>query len=158
MNNRREFCSFLGVALLELNRKVVAQQGSDFLAKSFRISRGKRMPYRLFIPAKYESRQKYPLVLWLHGGAGRGNDNLSQISGGNTSGSHVWTLPENQIKNPCFVVAPQCPVNRKWATVSRAQPTEQLHLALELLQLLRRTFLQQRLRFVAAEMNLKRRS
>jgi predicted peptidase len=138
MKNRREFCSFLGVALLGLNRKVIPQQQSGFLARSFQSSRGKRMPYRLFIPAEYESRTKYPLVLWLHGGAGRGSDNLSQISGGNTSGSHVWTLPENQIKNPCFVVAPQCPVNQAWATVSRTQPTEQLHLALELLQLVMR--------------------
>jgi len=140
MSNRREFCLFLGVALLGLNRKVIAQQESDFLAKSFESSRGKRMPYRLFIPAKYESRQKYPLLLWLHGGGGRVNDNSSQISGGNTTGSHVCTLPDNQSKNPCFVFAPQCPVNEEWATVSKAQPTEQLHLALELLQLLLHTF------------------
>nr|AIA10534.1 prolyl oligopeptidase family [uncultured bacterium] len=140
MNNRREFCSFLGLALLGLNRKLFAQQESDFVAKSFQNSRGKRMPYRLFIPAKYESRQKYPLVLWLHGGAGRGSDNSSQISGGNTIGPHVWTLPENQSRNPCFVFAPQCPVDEEWATISKAQPSEQLHLALEILQLLQRTF------------------
>jgi len=140
MNNRREFCSFLGFAFLGLNPKRIAQQESVFLAKSFQNSRGKRMSYRLFIPPKYESRHTYPLVFWLHGGAGRGSDNLSQISGGNTTGSHVWTLTENQTKNPCFVFAPQCPINQEWATVSRTQPTEQLHLALELLRLLRRTF------------------
>ena len=140
MNNRREFCSFLGFALLGLNSKLIAQQESVFLAKSFQNPRGKRMSYRLFIPTKYESRHTYPLVFWLHGGAGRGSDNLSQISGGNTTGSHVWTLTENQTKNPCFVFAPQCPINQEWATVSRTQPTEQLHLALELLRLLRRTF------------------
>ena len=140
MNTRREFCSFLGVALLGLNRKLIAQQENDFVAKSFQSSGGQRMPYRLFIPPKYESRQRYPLVLWLHGGAGRGSDNLSQISGGNTTGSHVWTLPEHQSKNPCFVFAPQCPVEQEWATVSRTQATEQLHLALEILKLLRNTF------------------
>src|SRR6185369_4222470 len=109
-------------------------------AKSFQNSRGKRMPYRLFIPAKYESRQKYPLVLWLHGGNGRGTDNVSQLSGGNTTGSHVWTLPENQIKYPCFVFAPQCPSNEEWATVTNTEPTEHLHLALEILQLIQRTY------------------
>jgi predicted peptidase len=41
------------------------------------------MPYRLFVPTDYDRKKKYPAVLWLHGGAGRGNDNLSQISGGN---------------------------------------------------------------------------
>ena len=124
VNTRREFCSFLGFALLGLNRKLIAQQESDFLAKSFQNSRGKRMLYRLFIPAKYESRQKYPLVLWLHGGAGRGDDNVSQISGGNTAGSHVWTLPENQTRYPCFVFAPQCPAGEEWATLTNTQPTE----------------------------------
>lgn len=98
------------------------------------------MPYRLFIPENYDKRKKYPLVLWLHGGAGRGKDNLKQISGGNTIGSHVWTLPENQSNHPCFVVAPQCPDNELWATIETAKPTEQMRLVLELLQNLGRTF------------------
>jgi predicted peptidase len=140
MINRREFCSFFGAALLLLNREVCARRESIFLARSYQPARGSPMPYRLFIPARYENRQKYPLVLWLHGGGGRGNNNSSQISGGNTIGSHVWTLPENQIKNPCFVVAPQCPVDQAWATVNKAQPTERLHLALELLQHVVKTF------------------
>lgn len=98
------------------------------------------MPYRLFVPRGYDRRKKYPLVLWLHGGAGRGGDNLRQISGGNVAGSHVWTLAENQSRQPCFVVAPQCPENESWATVETARPTRQARLALELLEDLGRTF------------------
>ena len=98
------------------------------------------MPYQLFIPKEYDSGRRYPLVLWLHGGAGRGNDNLKQISGGNAVGSHVWTLQENQTRNPCFVLAPQCPDRQEWATVADAQPTAQLQLALEMLEEIRRTF------------------
>lgn len=140
MINRREFCLAFGAALLAPSRIVAAQRASVFLAKTYQNSRGETIPYRLFIPQGSKKQKKYPLVLWLHGGAGRGNDNLKQISGGNTIGSHVWTLPENQSKHPCFVVAPHCPANELWATLDIAKPTEQMRLVLELLQDLQRTF------------------
>jgi len=141
MNNRREFCLALGAALLLPNRTIAAAaQRAIFLPKIYQNSRREMLPYRLFIPQGYDKRKKYPLVLWLHGGAGRGNDNLKQISSGNTIGSHVWTLPENQSKNPCFVVAPQCPNNELWATLDTAKPTEQMRLVLGLLQNLQRVF------------------
>src|SRR6185503_11369150 len=60
---------------------------NPFIARVFKTNRGETMPYRIFIPRDYNSQKKYPLVLWLHGGAGRGTDNLRQISGGNASGS-----------------------------------------------------------------------
>jgi hypothetical protein len=72
------------------------------------------MPYRLYVPAGYDAKAKYPLVLWLHGAAGRGNDDVLQISAGNTLGSHIWTRPENQAKFPAFVLAPQCPADEYW--------------------------------------------
>jgi predicted peptidase len=139
MINRREFCLSFSATLLLPKRIVVAQRASTFLAKLHQNSRGETMPYRLFVPQGYK-RKKYPLVLWLHGGAGRGNDNLKQISGGNTIGSHVWAGRQNQSKHPCFVVAPQCPANELWATLGTAKPTAQLRLVLELLQDLQRTF------------------
>jgi predicted peptidase len=140
MINRREFCLSFGAALLLAKRFAVAQRARVFLAKIHQNSRGETMPYRLFVPPGYNKQKKYPLVLWLHGGAGRGNDNLKQISCGNTIGSHVWTEPQNQSKHSCFVVAPQCADNESWATPDTAKPTEQLRLALEVLQDLQRTF------------------
>lgn len=76
---------------------------------------GKAMPYRLFVPSAYDKSKKYPLVLWLHGGWARGNDNERQIIEGNTLGATIWTTPENQAKNPTFVLVPQCPVGDWWA-------------------------------------------
>ena len=139
MITRRDFCLSFGAALLLPKQIVVAQKASVFLTKIYKNSRGETMPYRLFVPHPYNKRRKYPLVLWLHGGAGRGNDNVKQVSGGNTIGSHVWTRPENQSTNPCFVVAPQCPDNESWASLDTARPTPQLQIALEILQHLQRT-------------------
>jgi len=140
MITRRDFCYSFGAALFLLNRNTTAQEKSVFLAKTYQNASGATMPYRLFVPANYDKRKKYPLMLWLHGGAGRGRDNLKQISSGNRIGSHVWTLPENQSKHPCFVVAPQCPVNELWATLAMAEPTNQIKLVLELLRDLQKEF------------------
>ena len=62
------------------------------------------MPYRLYRP---EATGKLPLVMYLHGGGGLGDDNLKQLGLGNVFGTRVWLLPENQKRFPCFVVVPQ---------------------------------------------------
>lgn len=67
------------------------------------------MPYRLFRP---QASGKLPLVIYLHGSGGLGNDNEKQLQLGNIFGTRVWLLPENQKKFPCYVVAPQ--TDRGW--------------------------------------------
>jgi predicted peptidase len=67
------------------------------------------MPYRLFRP---QGGRQVPLVVYLHGSGGLGNDNVKQLGLGNTFGTRVWLLPENQRRFPCFVVAPQ--TDRGW--------------------------------------------
>ena len=113
---------------------------NPFIARVFKTKRGETMPYRIFIPRDYNSQKKYPLVLWLHGGAGRGTDNLRQISGGNASGSHIWTSADVQKKYPAFVIAPQCPENEMWATLELAKPTRQLQIVEELLSSIQKEF------------------
>src|SRR5580704_1154837 len=68
------------------------------------------MPYRLFRPA---ASGKLPLVLYLSGSGGLGDDNLKQIGLGNIFGTRLWLLSENQKQFPCYVVAPQ--TDRGWA-------------------------------------------
>jgi predicted peptidase len=67
------------------------------------------MPYRLFRPAMT---RKVPLVIYLHGSGGLGDDNLKQLQFGNIFGTRLWLLPENQKRFPCYVVAPQ--TDRGW--------------------------------------------
>jgi predicted peptidase len=78
-----------------------------FIARSYESAAGLVMPYRLFIPDRYDQKTKYPLVVWLHGSGGVGSDNLRQISADQIAGTHVWTKPENQAEHPSFVLAPQ---------------------------------------------------
>ncbi|HTR77833.1 MAG TPA: PHB depolymerase family esterase, partial [Gemmatimonadaceae bacterium] len=77
-----------------------------FVARDYRGA-GVVMPYRLFVPPMYDVHQAFPLVVWLHGAGGMGSDNLKQISGDQTPGTHAWTTVNEQAKHPSFVLAPQ---------------------------------------------------
>ncbi|HEX7261026.1 MAG TPA: prolyl oligopeptidase family serine peptidase, partial [Luteolibacter sp.] len=98
---------------------------------------GNTIPYRQLSPGNSQPGKRYPLVLFLHGAGNRGTDNKLQLQ---------WVLPvfaseENRAKHPCFVIAPQCPNNKRWVEVDwgRAshtmpvEPSESLALALELI-------------------------
>jgi predicted peptidase len=123
------FSSFVFPASAQETKSAV----DGFLARSYHSPGGETMPYRLFVPAEYDAAKKYPLVLWLHGAAGRGSDNLLQVSGGNTLGTHVWTTAENQAKYQAFVLAPQVSETKAWARPHANTPASSIRLALEIL-------------------------
>jgi predicted peptidase len=105
------------ISLIEAFRKQ-----SDGLDKKFepRTQKGEwTMPYRLFRP---ETTNKAPLVLYLHGSGGLGDDNQKQLGLGNIFGTRVWLLPENQKRFPCYVVAPQ--TDRGWARYDLSQQAD----------------------------------
>ena len=102
------------------------------------------MPYRLFRPAATSA--KLPLVVYLHGSGGLGDDNEKQLGLGNVYGTRVWLLPENQKKFPCYVVVPQ--TDRGWARYDfKKDPPQQIaglgdgaRVALEIINALCREF------------------
>jgi len=98
------------------------------------------MPYRLLVPENYQADRRYPLVLFLHGGGGRGVDNVKQIQGGNGFIIDLLIKPESQARFPCFVVAPQSPPEEGWIEDDSITPTNQLRLLLELMEYLEKSF------------------
>jgi predicted peptidase len=113
---------------------------TGFIAGSYRSPSGETMAYRLFVPPDYDAAKKYPIVLWLHGAAGRGSDNFSQISGGNSPGSRFWTTPENQAKYHAFVLAPQVDAIKGWARPHTNTPPVAIRLALEILDTIEKQY------------------
>jgi predicted peptidase len=109
-------------------------------AKTFTNARGESLPYRLFMPANYDRRKKYPLIVFLHGSGGLGNDNLKQLQLGNLYLIDRFTQSETQSRYPAFVVAPQS-IGEGWVAANdRITPSRQLRLAVELIDELRRTY------------------
>ena len=102
-----------------------------FVARSFKGANGVTVPYRLFVPER-QTGGSLPAIVYLHGAAGAGTDNLKQITGGNTLGTHVWTTKETQARYPAFVIAPQAAEGERWSTTT-SQLAPYASLAVELL-------------------------
>jgi predicted peptidase len=71
------------------------------------------LPYRILFPENYDRRENCPLVLFLHGGGERGNDNEKQL----VHGVKHFLEPANRKQYPCILIVPQCPEDSYWASV-----------------------------------------
>ena len=124
---------FLASAVPRVTAADLTKDDIDFRKEVYVNKKGDRLTYRLFVPLGYSGAKTYPLVLWLHGGEGRGSDNLKQIVRGNEKGAHVWISGGVQATFPAFVLAPQCPVGENWSDPELNQPTKALQLTIEIL-------------------------
>jgi predicted peptidase len=66
-------------------------------------SADKKMPYRLMKPLGFDKSKSYPVIVSLHGGGGRGDDNRKQLKDWNKQ------LADKKARtdHPCYVLAPQ---------------------------------------------------
>ena len=107
-------------ALLAFNVCAFSQNPADaYEARKFAGPDGKALGYRLLKPLDYDATKKYPLVLFLHGAGERGDDNASQLK----HGAPLFIQPDVREKYACFVVAPQCPAEQKWADIDWSSDT-----------------------------------
>lgn len=69
-----------------------------------------KLPYRLYVPFNYDPAKSYPLLVHLHGGGLRGNDNQRQL------GNVIKSLLEMKDveADQAIIVVPHCPENNKW--------------------------------------------
>jgi predicted peptidase len=119
-----------------------AQQREKILSPHiFKNAKTETLPYRLFVPQNYDRKKKYPLVVYLHGVGGVGDDNLKQIQGGNGYLIDFFTQAESQTHYPAFVVAPQS-AGDGWIerALTKPAPTRQLRLVVDLIGDLQRSY------------------
>ena len=112
----------------------------EFRKKIYVNKTGERLPYRLYVPLGYDPNRKYPLLLWLHGGDGRGSDNVKQLNGGNSIATHFWTGKDVQLNFPMIVLLPQCPSGDNWSDPDMNQPTKWLELTMSALADIQKEF------------------
>lgn len=126
--------SFFCLSLLTL---VANLHAHDYAPHAYSVPGGKIMPYQLLIPPHYDKTKTYPVILFFHGSAERGVDNIAQLK---------WVAkdfiePDFQSRHPCFVIVPQCPVDQSWvdmnfqaSTAARTpQPSGAMQMALKIL-------------------------
>jgi predicted peptidase len=119
--------------------RTVEEREKIFVPKVFKNRSGESLLYRVFTPRNYDVKKKYPLILYLHGGGGRGNDNRKQVDGGNGYLVDFFTGDEAQARYPSFVVAPQSPMQEGWIEYDSITPTRQVRLVYEMIGELQRT-------------------
>jgi predicted peptidase len=66
------------------------------------------MSYRLMKPMGFDSNKRYPVIVSLHGGGGRGADNRKQLRDWNK----ILADKQRRSDHPCYVLAPQ--TTRLW--------------------------------------------
>ncbi|BBO36567.1 hypothetical protein PLANPX_6179 [Lacipirellula parvula] len=146
---------FLCVALLALSPTLPMNAQSPaapavtnadlFEALEFKGADGEVLKYRLLKPIDFDAKakEKYPLVLFLHGAGERGDDNERQlIWGGKELGDETLRR-----RYPAFVLVPQCPNDAVWAQIrwngDEAKPDKMsgpLGLSLELIESLKKEY------------------
>ena len=112
--------SFAFAALLAFTMPTFSQNPADsYEARQHTSPDGRVLNYRLLKPLNYDAAKKYPLVLFLHGSGERGDDNVAQLR----HGAPLFSKPEVREKYACFVIAPQCPAEQKWADIDWSSDT-----------------------------------
>jgi predicted peptidase len=96
------------IAAVLLSSRAYAQDPQSALQeRTFADSSGLNLPYRLFVPQNYDPKEKYPLVLYLHGSGERGTDNRQPLD--IEQFAQRFYSPEAQAAHPSFFLVPQCP-------------------------------------------------
>jgi len=111
-----------------------ATNAEPFLARIYTNATGAILPYRLLPPKSYNSTRSYPVILYLHGAAARGNDNAEPLNWG----PRLFLDDKLRDRHDFFLVVPQCPRGGGWAGASglgfgAAGESASLKLAVELL-------------------------
>ena len=96
---------------------IAAMKGDELTEKCTFEKDGYTLLYRRHSP-KCEQGVKYPLVLFLHGAGERGNDNTATLVHG------VLPICRYAMRHgDAFVVAPQCPSDKKWVNQDWSTPS-----------------------------------
>lgn len=100
---------FAGLLLLSLG--VTARSPTTgFLDRSI-VLEGATYKYQVFVPEDWSAKQKWPIILFLHGAGERGSDGLLQTDVGLP---HAVRLDRSRFK--AVIVIPQCLKNGWWPT------------------------------------------
>jgi predicted esterase len=126
------------------NPAIPLDQNGFFQRKIYKDAAGHQLAYQLMTPDKNTaSRERYPLVIFLHGSGERGTHNHEQMRNGVHAFCEKWVRE----KHPHYLLVPQCPPDQRWAggskegfSLVKKQPTEPGRMVLELIEQTLREF------------------
>jgi len=110
MRNRSRFSTFFTLALLFVAASAEAKKPeTGFLDRSV-VLQGTTYKYEVYVPENWSPKQKWPVILFLHGAGERADDGMFQTQVGIGKG-----IREHRDRFPAIVVLPQCRKDHWWA-------------------------------------------
>jgi predicted peptidase len=109
MFGARGVFTLLAVIILTLGIQTRARAGdTGFLNRTVKVG-AENFKYQVYVPSNWTKKQKWPVILFLHGAGERGDDGLLQTEVG--IGTVIRRHPE---RVPAIVVLPQCEKGHWW--------------------------------------------
>ncbi len=99
---------FLGIFLAIPSRSFARTHETGFLDRTVTLN-GTAYKYQVFLPEDWTPKQKWPIILFLHGYGERGSDGLLQTDIG-----LPHAIRKNRSRFPAVVVIPQCSMGHWW--------------------------------------------
>lgn len=131
------FLAILSFPLIHLNAQDLESRFERF---TFQGSSTTNLQYRLHTPDIESTEQLAPLIIYLHGSGGWGQDNEAQLRGGNRYGAGLWLRDDIAESYPAYILAPQLPPQERWAAPSSAALTPHTTVLLELIDALENSY------------------
>jgi predicted peptidase len=95
----------------------ISNSALSFTTSEYQRSKFADMPYRVMTPAGYDEKDKYPLVIFLHGIDERGTDNEKQLRWG----ASLFQSDSVRERHRAFVIFPQCAADHLWPDATPMQ-------------------------------------
>ena len=115
-SHRALAASCLGLLVASVH---AAEQGSAetrFVNFPFMVE-GVERTAALYVPSDYESSRKWPLIVFLHGGGGNGDNNGNALTERLDRQTPVRAIRENPERFPALVAFPRCPEGKIWSPI-----------------------------------------
>lgn len=110
------------LALLFFSASQIFAQHEDQYSQEQFVAGKDTLKYRMMMPKNLDSRNQYPVVLFLHGAGERGSDNAKQLA----HGSELFHKVRDSF--PAIVIFPQCPQDDYWANTTIDRSTKPITL------------------------------
>jgi len=89
--------------------RIALDPGDWTFLQTYRGSDGLELHYRLYTPKGYDAKQRYPLLLAMHGGPAQQLDLGKNVKSPGPGDWSFWASPEVQSEHPCFILYPFSP-------------------------------------------------
>ena len=99
-----------------LTNKISSNVIDRFKQKVFKKRNNESLNYRLAEPMNIKRKEKYPMLVFLHGADGRGNDNIQQLYDANAIGAFSKQNIIDEFQS--FIFVPQVPQNERWVNTN----------------------------------------